>query len=136
MSTTTLSGSCLCGAVTYTVSGEEQRFYHCHCQRCRKATGTGHSSNLFVRGSLALDSGEEQVRTYRLPTAQRFSNTFCSQCGGRVPRFVEEFGIVFVPAGSLDDEPALRPQARIYCGSRAPWSCDVTELDEFDEYPG
>jgi hypothetical protein len=135
MSETTLSGSCLCGEVTYTVSGEERRFFHCHCQRCRKASGTGHASNLFVKGSLQWDSGEALVRTFKLPDAERFSNTFCTACGGRVPRFVEEFGVVFIPAGSLDDEPALRPQARVFTGSRAAWSCAGGDLSEFEEYP-
>lgn len=134
MSDTTLSGSCLCGAVNYTVTGEERRFYHCHCQRCRKASGTGHASNLFVRGQLEWNSGEALVRTFKLPAAERFSNTFCSSCGGRVPRFVEQFGVVFIPAGSLDDEPRLQPQARIFMGSRAAWSCAGDDLPEFSEY--
>ncbi len=46
MTTTTLRGSCLCGAVHYEAVGEVRRFLHCHCSRCRKATGTGHASNL------------------------------------------------------------------------------------------
>ena len=48
MSQVTLKGSCLCGAVRYEVSGDLQRFYHCHCKRCRKSTGTGHASNLML----------------------------------------------------------------------------------------
>lgn len=136
MSTTTLKGGCLCGDATYTVTGEEKRFFHCHCRRCRKASGTGHASNLFVEGTLEWNSGEDLVTTYKLPEAERFSNTFCSQCGGRVPRFVEEFGVVFIPAGSLDTEPALQPQARLFTGSRAGWSCDASAMDTFEEYPG
>lgn len=135
MSKSTLSGSCLCGAVTFTVSGEERHFYHCHCQRCRKASGTGHASNLFVRGPVTWHSGEELVRTFKLPDAQRFSNTFCTRCGGRVPRFVEEFQVAFIPAGSLDDEPGMQPEARVFTGSRASWSCASGDLPDFEEYP-
>ena len=136
MTEKTLHGSCLCGAVRYTATGEAQRFYHCHCSRCRKASGTGHASNLFVKGALTWESGEDQVRTFKVPEAERFTNTFCKICGGRVPRFVEEYGVVFIPAGSLDDEPDLGPQARIFKGSRTAWSCDGSPLPEFDEYPG
>jgi hypothetical protein len=134
MSSSTLTGSCLCGAVRYTVTGEAQRFYHCHCSRCRKATGTGHASNLFVKGSLRWDSGEALVQRYKVPEAERFTNTFCGTCGGRVPRFIEPLGVVFVPAGSLDVEPPLKPQARIFQGSRTTWSCDDHHLPSFDEY--
>jgi len=136
MTSKTLSGSCLCGAVRYTATGEAQRFYHCHCSRCRKASGTGHASNLFLKGTLAWESGEDQVKCFKVPDAERFTNSFCETCGGRVPRFVEQYGVVFIPAGSLDDEPDLGPQARIFMGSRAAWSCDESHLPEFDEYPG
>jgi len=131
-----LEGSCLCGAVRYTATGEAQRFYHCHCTRCRKASGTGHASNLFLKGSITWQSGEELIKTFKVPEAERFTNSFCEICGGRVPRFIEPYGVVFIPAGSLDDEPDLGPQARIFTGSRTRWSCDARELAEFDEYPG
>ena len=135
MSTSSLSGSCLCGAVHYTATGEEHGFYHCHCKRCRKASGTGHVSNLFLNGTLDWESGEDQLIGYKLPEAKRFTNTFCRICGSRMPRFIEKSGIVFIPAGSLDEEPGLAPQARIFTGSRAAWSCDGTELPGFNEYP-
>ena len=135
MSTVTLNGGCLCGAVRYTVTGEPQSFYHCHCQRCRKASGTGHASNLFVKGTLAYTQGEERVRHFKLPEAKRFVNSFCEHCGGRVPRFIESAGVVMIPAGSLDDEPGLKPQARIFAGSRASWSCDQSDIEEFEHYP-
>jgi hypothetical protein len=132
----TLSGSCLCGRVRYTVSGEAQRFYHCHCSRCRKASGTGHASNLFVQGSLTWNSGAELIRTFKLPEAERFTNSFCEVCGSRMPRFIEKLGMVFIPAGSLEDEPDMRPQARIFLDSRAKWSCDESALPGFEQYPG
>ena len=135
MSEMTLSGSCLCGAVRYTATGEPWRFYHCHCSRCRKATGTGHASNLFLKGSLAWQSGENEVSAYRVPEARRFANSFCRHCGSRTPRFVEEAGMVFIPAGSLDVDPGFSPQARIFQGSRAAWSCDSTVLPEYSDYP-
>ncbi|MEZ4316185.1 MAG: GFA family protein [Myxococcota bacterium] len=118
----TLTGRCLCGQVRYTAVGEPVRFYHCHCSRCRHATGTGHASNLFLSGTLTFDSGEDLLRRFSPPDAVRFTNTFCSECGGRVPR-VGSPGMVFIPAGSLDVEPSLAPQARIFFGSKASWAC-------------
>jgi hypothetical protein len=134
-STTELHGGCLCGAVRYTVSGQPQSFYHCHCKRCRKASGTGHASNLFVLGSIEWQQGEEQIRLFILPEAKRFSNSFCATCGGRVPRFIEQAGIVMIPAGSLDDEPSIKPMARIFSDSKASWSCDQAEIPTFEKYP-
>jgi hypothetical protein len=136
MTQTTLKGSCLCGAVRYEVSGEPQRFLHCHCSRCRKATGTGHASNLFLQpAALNWLSGEDQLRSFKVPEAKRFTNVFCATCGSRMPRQMQGSDAVLVPAGSLDDEAPLKPQARIFYGSRTLWSCDANEMPVHAEYP-
>lgn len=120
-----LSGSCLCGAVHYRVRGPWLRFMHCHCSRCRKSTGTGHASNIFTNAeNFRWVQGEDKARRYELPTAARFTNTFCSLCGGRLPSVSRDGKTVNVPAGSLDEVPEATPQARIYWGSRMPWSCE------------
>ena len=134
MSQIILKGRCLCGAVKYEVAGEAKRFYHCHCSRCRKATGTGHASNLFLQpATLKWRSGEENIRAFKLPEAKRFTNQFCEICGGRLPRQPGGTDTVVLPAGSLDDETPIRPQARIFTDSRASWSCCG---DEVPTYPG
>lgn len=135
MAVSTLKGSCLCGAVKYEVSGEPKRFYHCHCTRCRKATGTGHASNLFIQpGELKWLSGTEQIRSFRVPEARRFANSFCAICGARLPRQAKDSDMVMIPAGSLDDAAPIKPQARIFSGSRASWSCSGDELPLYPEY--
>jgi hypothetical protein len=132
----TLSGSCLCGAVQYEVSGDPQWFYHCHCWRCRKASGTGHASNLFVTsGTLTWAKGEELIKSYKIPEAKRFTNCFCIVCGGRVPRYVKETEMIVIPAGSIDSDLAFNPQFRIFWDSRASWSCGGDDIPVHSEYP-
>jgi len=136
MTQPTLSGSCLCGAVQYEVNGDPQWFYHCHCWRCRKASGTGHASNLFVTsGSLKWVRGEELIKSYKIPEAKRFTNCFCRVCGGRVPRYVKETEMIVIPAGSIDSELAFKPQFRIFWDSRVSWSCGGDNLPVHSEYP-
>ena len=136
MTTTTLRGSCLCGAVRYQAVGVAQRFLHCHCSRCRKATGTGHASNLFMQpGTLQYLRGQENMRSFKLPEALRFTNSFCVVCGSRLPRQASGSDVVMIPAGSLDDEPPIRAQARIFDASRAPWSCAGDDLPVHAQYP-
>jgi len=136
MTQATLKGSCLCGSVHYAVTGEVSRFYHCHCMRCRKATGTGHASNILMTGAkLIFTEGEGLLKHFRVPEAQRFSRQFCSNCGASLPRTSGSSDRVVIPAGSLDSEPPIRPQARIFWDSRADWSCNGDELPRYGEYP-
>ncbi len=136
MSQTTLHGSCLCGAVRYAVSGEIARFTHCHCSRCRKATGTGHATNLIMRpANVRWLQGEDKLRRYKVPEAERFATTFCSECGGPLPRFVPAMEMAVIPAGSLDEDPGLKPESHIFWDSRTEWSCEAGGLPTFAEYP-
>jgi len=137
MANTNLGGSCLCGSVRYEISGEAQRFYHCHCQRCRKTTGSGHASNLLVapENCLTWVAGEELLKRYKVPEAERFFNCFCSQCGSPMPRVVPQLEGVIIPAGTLDGEPPIQPGSRIFWDSRAQWSCSDDGLPVFPEYP-
>lgn len=136
MSKLTLKGSCLCGTVKYEATGEPARFYHCHCSRCRKATGTGHASNLFLsEAQLTFSAGENAVARYKIPEAERFTRQFCSNCGSSVARAVPELNAILIPAGSLDSELPIAPQARIYWNSRASWSCSDEPLPCFAELP-
>lgn len=131
-----LHGSCLCGSVAFEVTGEATRFYYCHCQRCRKATGSGHATNLFLQpGTLTFLKGEDLVRSFKVPEAARFMNVFCSQCGSRLPRQPPGSGMVIIPCGSLDEEPVLKPQAHIFDSSRASWSSMSDDLPVYPEYP-
>ncbi len=137
MTQTNVQGSCLCGAVKYEVSGEAVRFSHCHCQRCRKATGTGHATNLLVAPVTSIQwlQGEDMLLKYKVPEAERFYNCFCKQCGSPMPRTVPEIDAVLIPAGSLDTEPPIKPQHHIFWDSRADWSCEAGDLPRYSEYP-
>ena len=137
MSDISLAGSCLCGAVRYEITGSDGRFWHCHCGRCRKATGTGHASNVLLKpDKVEWRSGEELLKRYKVPDARVFAAIFCGECGSMMPRVAPDRSIAVVPAGSLDNDPGLTPEARIFHGSRAAWSCDDREVPYYETYPG
>ena len=132
-----VSGSCLCNSVKYEVTGETVRFSHCHCMRCRKATGTGHATNLLLTPVSGIKwlKGEDLLVRYKVPEAERFYNCFCAKCGSPMPRTVPEIDAVLIPAGSLDVEPPISPQHHIFWDSRASWTCEHGNLPTHAEYP-
>lgn len=124
MTAQSLTGSCLCGAVGYRVEAPFLRFTHCHCSRCRKATGAGHATNLYVAPDrFAWTAGREHAVRYDLPSARSFATTFCRGCGAPLPHHTRSGREVVVPAGSLDGLPDMPVQARIFWDSRISWGC-------------
>lgn len=129
-------GSCVCGAVRYTVRPPFIAFQCCHCSRCRKASGGAFTPNLFVpTAQLSWDAGERQVRRFDLPDAKYWSHCFCDTCGSAVPWLARSGKVYVVPAGTLDDHPGITPLRNIHFASRAPWHVDAASLETFDEGP-
>jgi hypothetical protein len=136
MSEIHLSGSCLCGSVAYEIHGDPMLFAHCHCQRCRKATGTGHATNIILK-SVSVDwtAGENLLRSYKVPEAKRFTTVFCSECGSTMPRVAPDNSMAVIPAGTLDMDPGIRPEMRVFQDSRTDWSCPADDVPAFDQFP-
>lgn len=128
-------GSCLCGAVRFEVEGDFERFYLCHCQHCRKDTGSAHAANLFSSSAtLKWLSGEDQVTVFNLPNT-RHRNSFCSTCGSALPDVQMDGALLKVPAGSLDTEVALRPDAHIFAASKANWDEALEKIPKVARLP-
>lgn len=120
--------SCLCGTVHFEVSGDFEKFYLCHCQHCRKDTGSAHAANLFSSvASLRWIAGEDRTTSFILPST-RNSKCFWSVCGSALPMLQMEGQVLVVPAGSLDTEVALRPDAHLFNSSRASWDKALEEI--------
>lgn len=134
--TETASGACQCGAVRFQISGAFERFFLCHCSRCRKDTGSAHGANLFSStATITWLSGQDRVKTYRIP-GTRHQKCFCSECGSALPRDQVQDGLLIVPAGSLDSAVDIRPDSHICCASRAEWDAHLEDVPKMDGVPG
>jgi hypothetical protein len=80
-------------------------------------------------------AGENLLSYYKVPEAKRFATSFCSNCGSLMPRVAPDLSFVAIPAGTLDHEPDILPEARIFQDSRAQWSCDDTDIPGYGHYP-
>lgn len=133
---TPVQGRCLCQTVTYAITGHLGIFQYCHCSRCRKFTGSAFAANLLVSpADFQWLSGEESVGRYALAEAKHFATAFCQHCGSSLPWLAQSGKAVVVPAGSLDDDPGIRPLQNIFWGSRAVWAVESGSLPMHDELP-
>lgn len=136
MSEDAITGSCLCGNVTFAVKRPFSAFRYCHCSRCQKASGSAHAANLLVpQAQFEWRKGEDKVKRYDMPQTERFSVWFCSECGTRVPHKIRTREDMLIPAGVLDADPGMRPENNIFSTSKAPWYVEPKEIPSFSGYP-
>lgn len=74
-----LRGSCLCGHITYRITQPLTQLIFCHCDFCRKATGTAYSSNSLVsREHFHLTQGESELTSYA--SSAEKTRYYCQHC--------------------------------------------------------
>ncbi|WP_444910398.1 GFA family protein [Microbulbifer sp. TRSA005] len=128
-------GSCLCNEVQFTVEGAFESFFLCHCDHCRKDTGSAHAASLFsTSAKLHWNHGEELIKVFKLPST-RHVKSFCGQCGSALPFADKEAELLAVPAGSLNSPITIRPNAHIFMASKADWDKDLGKVPELDGFP-
>ena len=129
-----IRGSCLCGRVRFELDGAPRFINHCHCSMCRKVHGAAFGSFLHADGrSFRWLSGEAGVE--RFESSPGNSRAFCRVCGSNMPVLEDEVTHVIIPAGSIDDDPAVRPIVHIHTASKAPWFEITDALPQFAEFP-
>ena len=77
------TGSCFCGAVEFTVSGEPAAMGYCHCESCRHwSAGPVNAFTLWKPDAVQVTQGAENIRTYsKTPLSYR---KWCKTCGGHI----------------------------------------------------
>ena len=129
-------GSCLCGKVGYQITGNMGVFQYCHCSRCRKFTGSAHAANLFTSpDDFRWIRGEEHVGRFDPQDTKYFATCFCKHCGSSLPWLSKSNKVVVIPAGTLDEDPGIRPSQNIFCGSRPGWYTPASSIPEHEEMP-
>jgi len=129
-----ISGSCLCGTVTFEVSGELAPIQICHCTQCRKAQGSAFVTNTPVKeADFTLLSGADQIGAFESsPGKQR---CFCKNCGSPVYSKTQKLpGVIRLRAGTLDGDLNVRPEAHYYVADKANWYCIEDDLPQFSQW--
>jgi len=129
-----LRGRCECNAVAYEVADEFVAAYNCHCSNCRAMTGSAFLPwGEIERDKLRVTQGEDSLLV--LGDADALHQVRCRSCHSLLYWTSLGGTHVRVPYGTLVDEPALRPAAHMFVGSKAPWHEILDDLPQHDEYP-
>jgi len=79
----TYNGSCFCGAVQFTVSGEPAAMGYCHCESCRAwSAGPVNAFSLWQPEAVKVTRGADLIGGYnKTPASHR---QWCTKCGGHL----------------------------------------------------
>ncbi|TBX15192.1 GFA family protein [Nioella sediminis] len=106
------SGSCLCGAVRFVVTGPLRPVIACHCTQCRKTSGhhvaatSAHRDQIAVTGEVTWFQSSDSAR-----------RGFCGTCGSNL--FWDGEGEnLSIFAGAIDGQTGLRIAGHIFCADK------------------
>jgi hypothetical protein len=132
-----IRGGCLCGGVRFEIDRAVGPFELCHCNRCRKVSGSAFLATVGVRrDEFRLSRGRELIRTYDAPLREAppaYRVCFCGICGSCVPDPDVDADWFEIPAGLLDDDPQLRPDKHIFVELKADWFQIADQLPQLDK---
>jgi hypothetical protein len=117
-----LTGSCLCGAVRYEVTGPLRDVIECHCAMCRKTHG--HIGAYTAAPKTALKIVDDRgLKWYA--SSQKARRGFCGECGGTLFYDPVQKDQMSIAAGTLDPPTGLKTTLQIYVAHRG----DYYEID-------
>ena len=98
------NGSCFCGAVEFTVSGEPAGMGYCHCESCRHwSAGPVNAFTLWSPEAVKITQGADNIGTYN--KTPQSSRKWCKTCGGHIFTEHPEMGLIDVYAAVLPQLP-------------------------------
>lgn len=131
-----MTGACMCGAVHYRISEAPIATALCHCNRCRPQSGSAFSTVIIIKRSAFEFTGETAVFEDVGASGLRVGRRSCARCGS--PLTTESDAtpdMMFVKAGTIDDNEWFKPQMELFVTRRRPWVAPVPGIPQFDGNP-
>ncbi|WP_370400061.1 GFA family protein [Sulfitobacter sp. JB4-11] len=125
------TGSCLCGGVTYTLTGPLRDSVACHCLQCRKTSGHHVSATQVGPDQLTLTK-DDTLRWYQSsPQAQR---GFCATCGSSLFwRHADDNGATSIMSGTLDGATGITTEKHIFVADKGDYYEIADNLPQHDQ---
>jgi hypothetical protein len=108
-------GACLCGRVSFAVSGELGPPDACHCVQCRKHSGHYFASANVRRGALVV-TGQESLSWYQ--SSAKVRRGFCSTCGSSLFWDPSEMDWIAIAMGAFESPTSTHLEKHIFVAEK------------------
>ncbi len=132
---TNRTGSCLCGAVQYTLSSDPLAARICWCKDCQKIAANG-TVNILVTTATIKHSGKLEQFISTADSGDQMTRRFCPKCGTHLfsnSSSTPDFTVV--RAGTLSNPSSIRPTMNIWTRSAPAWACMDKNMELVDKQP-
>lgn len=128
-----LTGGCQCGAIRFQVLGPTGRLFICHCDHCRRLTGSAFDVALECGArQIALLQGSPRHSLRIADSGNRVTIAFCGACGCHLWEGDDSLGAT-VKVGVLDQRIDLSDVVHLYVARRLP---GIVIPENAVQYPG
>ncbi|MBY0304839.1 MAG: GFA family protein [Sphingomonas sp.] len=108
-------GSCLCGAVRFTVTEPLTNIAACHCGQCRKQSGHYWAAAEMARESLSMIN-DATLRWYQ--SSEKARRGFCATCGSFLFWEPIDSDRIDVAMGAIEGPTATRLDRHIFVAEK------------------
>lgn len=130
------TGSCACGAITYSCVAEPAFSWNCHCRDCQRASGSAFCAVLYVPRTALTVTGEATWHQVLAESGRRVTRGFCPTCGS--PMFILADLVPDLQglwAASLNEPARFQPQIDVWASRSQPWDVMSAALPKLAEAP-
>jgi hypothetical protein len=109
----------LCGNVTYKCHAEPTVIFNCHCEDCRRATGSVFGTNFFVPEDELEIFGEVSSYSHTADSGSAMTKRFCPNCGSLLfGNNSAKSNVVSIRAGTVDQLDLIKPVVNVFMDSK------------------
>ncbi|MGV3575475.1 MAG: GFA family protein [Devosia sp.] len=130
------SGRCDCGAIVLHVQGRVVSMFHCACENCQRAGGTGHSSAALFHTETLRTVGATKSYSRPAESGATFTRHFCPECGATI--FAQSSrapALRIVPIGIFAGANAwFKPNQLIFSRTHQIWDLVADHLPWHETY--
>ncbi len=116
------TGRCLCGKVAFVADGQPIVVAQCHCEECRRLSGTGHTVGAMFASDAVVVSGKLSEFSYASGKDSEVTKAFCANCGspiyGKNTRLPDHLTLTL---GTMDEASGLEVEVVIFERDKPHW---------------